>query len=199
MPRGIILPVLAIALLAAADMPGGPPVALDLQVQGAPDPWYVAMRSVHLSIASVDGTGGASPVNTVVTLETSDARSRLNGAQVPLVNGAVVVRVQWFTAGEHSITAVTREGLRGRVEGIRVSALPADTAISLEKPNPWPKFAWAGGAFQAILRVTGGGRPLGGIEVYLEASRGVRNFPHDLYTSDDSGRLVGIIFPPDFQ
>ncbi|HLG42023.1 MAG TPA: hypothetical protein VI643_01570, partial [Planctomycetota bacterium] len=179
--------------------PSGPPVALDLRIANPPDPWFVAMRSVHLTIAAVDATGGAAAVNSVVTLETTDARSRLNGAQVPLVNGAVTVRVQWFTAGEHSITAASREGLRGRVEGIRVQALPADTAITVERPTPWPKYAWAGGAFQAVLKVTGGGRPLGGIEVYLEASRGVRNFPHDLYTSDDSGSLVGIIFPPDFQ
>lgn len=177
---------------------GGPPIALTLMIEEAPDPWYVASRPAYLCVTAVDGNGRTSSVNTSVTLQTTDPKSSLNGVTLPLVAGTGMARVRWYTAGIHEIVAATPQGVRGKVAGIRVLALPADTTIRIERPTPWPEYAWGGGVFLLAGRVVGGGQPLGGIEVYVRTSGGVLRNPHDLYASDRSGGIVGIIFPPDF-
>jgi hypothetical protein len=179
---------------------GSLPVALALKFELAPYPWYVASKPAHLTITVVDRFGRPSPVSgETVVLETSDPRSRLNNREVPLVNGTVAVYVQWFTSGEHTIRAAARiSGLNGRLDRIKVRELPKDVKIEVE-PAPWPKYVWAGGLFQAKVKVTAGNssRPLQYVAVSARASRGVRRSPHRYYT-DEAGVTTGIVFPPDF-
>jgi hypothetical protein len=177
---------------------GGTPVALSLMIEEAPYPWYVASRPAYLCVTVVDGAGGTVSLNTTATLQTTDPKSKLNGVSLPIVNRIGMAKVRWYTPGTHEITAATPQGLQGKISGIKVRALPADTTVVVERPAPWPSHVWGGGVFRLAGRVTGGGRPLYGIEVRVKTSHGVIRNPHDLYASDGSGAIVGIIFPPDF-
>jgi len=188
---------------AVQDPPAGPPVALAVEIEGQPNPSYVAGKPAYLHIQAVDRAGMPSPVNgDAVVIKTTDPRSRLNGLEVGFVNGKIVLKLQWFTPSPkegHTIEAVSKGGLKGRVSGIRVDSLPKGTKLSIEEPKPMARYAWSGGMFRIRLKATDeNDDPVEHVEVSLRLSKGARAHPHGYYTEDDTGITSGVIFPPEF-
>lgn len=173
------------------------PVTFQLSLSDAPNPWYVAGRPASLRIVAVDSLGRPAPMaGLTATLKTSDARSRLNDLQVPLANGVAVVRVQWYSPGVHAIDAVSKQGIRGRIGGVKVEALPDDIKIELTTPQAWPRYVRGNSGIRIEGRVASKGKPVPSIDLSFAASKGVRSFPRDCHTDEIGGAFKAALFTP---
>lgn len=196
-----LLSVLVVSQGFVQDLPGGPPVAVKLEVLDAPSPWYVAGKQALLKVVAVDQYGRPSLANGIVVgTKTSDPKSKLNNLEVGLVNGTATLKLQWFTPSDkHSIEASGTGGIKGETNGIKIQALPKGLKFKLLEPSSWPKYAWAGGYFRACGQLlTADDEPVGNVQVSFATSRGTVIVPGDVVTDPDNGDFEFDCFAPEF-